>query len=92
MRIEVVYAGPELEFIEQFEVPAGTTALEAVRLSRLLEQNASVSLDKNSLGIFGREVRAETILQENDRVEVYRPLKKDPKESRRLRASMQLKD
>ena len=39
------------------------------------------------LGIFGRQVKDDTILQNGDRVELYRPLLIDPKTARRRRAA-----
>ena len=38
------------------------------------------------VGVFGRPVAMDRILQSHDRVEVYRPLEMSPKEARRLRA------
>jgi hypothetical protein len=35
------------------------------------------------VGIFSRPVSLDTVLREGDRVEVYRPLKADPRERRR---------
>lgn len=92
MQVEIVYLEPELEFVERIEVSAQATVLEAIQSSRLLEKNMAVSLEKNNVGIFGKQVTLQTILQPDDRIEVYRALKKDPKESRRLRASSQYKD
>jgi putative ubiquitin-RnfH superfamily antitoxin RatB of RatAB toxin-antitoxin module len=42
-------------------------------------------LNAMKAGIWGRVVGAETRLRQGDRVELYRPLKVDPKEARRLR-------
>ncbi len=44
----------------------------------------AVSADR--LGIFARKADFTTLLQEGDRVEIYRALKVDPKEARRKRA------
>jgi len=89
MQVEVVYVEPGQEFVASVEVSLGATVLEAIECSKLLKQYTTISLDKNSVGIFGKEVTLQTILQANDRVEVYRSLKKDPKDSRRLRAKVQ---
>lgn len=92
MKVEVVYMGPDTEFIATIEVAEGTTVVEAIQCAKLLERHAEISLEKQSVGIFSKEVTLQTILQPDDRVEVYRPLKKDPKESRRLRAKFQGED
>ena len=39
------------------------------------------------MGIYGKAVAADTVLEAHDRVELYRPLLIDPKENRRRRAA-----
>lgn len=68
-------------------LPAGATALDAIRASGLLERQAGIDLSTQAIGVWGRACEATTPLKENDRVEIYRPLVIDPKEARRLRAS-----
>ena len=69
----------------ELEVPAGTTAAEAVDLARLREAHPSLPVAP-TLGIWGRTVPASTVLEAGDRVEVYRPLPQDPKVTRRALA------
>lgn len=87
MQVEVVYIDPGTEFIEKVEVSNLATVEEAVIASKLLEQCAQVSLNKNTVGIFGKQVRLDTVLNHGDRVEIYCSLIKDPMEARRLRAA-----
>ena len=47
---------------------------------------AASGLQGNQVGIFGKRVAMDTRLADGDRVEIYRPLKLDPKEARRRRA------
>lgn len=84
MRVEVVYALPEGFDAIPLDVPPGTTAEEAVKASGIAERHAGIDLSR--LGIFGRRVQADAPLAEGDRIEIYRPLARDPKESRRERA------
>lgn len=86
MKIEVTYALPERQWLESIEVPAGTTAMEAVRRSGLAGAFREFDPEAHSLGIFGRQCEPDRVLRAGDRVEVYRPLAVDPKEARRLRA------
>ncbi|MEP7371444.1 MAG: RnfH family protein [Nitrosospira sp.] len=86
IEIEVVYALPENQIIRQIIVPCETTARQAVELSAIIDLFPEIDLARNKLGIFGRLVKHGTILCEGDRVEIYRPLMVDPKESRRRRA------
>lgn len=86
--IEVAYGLPREQLLLVLAVPAGTTAREAVRLSRLADRFPDLDPDHAPLGIFGKlekdpEAR---VLRAGERVEIYRPLLIDPKEARRLRA------
>jgi putative ubiquitin-RnfH superfamily antitoxin RatB of RatAB toxin-antitoxin module len=84
--IEVVYASPEKQIVRQMNLPEGTTVEQAVKLSGILPQFPEIDLLKNRLGIYGKLVPPATILCNRDRVEIYRPLRVDPKENRRKRA------
>jgi len=86
IEVEVAYAQPERQMIVSLSVPAGTTALQAVQLSKLAEQFPDIDLADLTLGIFNKAVKHDAVLRERDRVEIYRPLIADPKEVRRRRA------
>ncbi len=77
MRIEVVRALPDGAEIVKLDLPAGATVRDAL---------AAAGIDSQRVGIFGKRVSADARLADGDRVEVYRPLKIDPKEARRQRA------
>jgi uncharacterized protein len=64
-------------------VPAGTTAIEAVRLSGIEEQFPEIDLGKHRLGVFGKLCKPDRVLNAGDRVEIYRPLLVDPRAARR---------
>lgn len=86
LEIEVVYALPEVQTLLKLKVPAGTTVLEAIKRSGIMEKHPEVDTVKNKIGLFGKLVKADTVLRANDRVEIYRPLIADPKEVRKKRA------
>ncbi|KPK56787.1 MAG: RnfH family protein [Gammaproteobacteria bacterium] len=88
LTVEVAYATPEKQLILKVEVPAGTTAAEAVRLSGIEEHFPEISADGNPLGIFGRKIKAGQELKAGDRVEIYRALTADPKVVRRELAKL----
>jgi putative ubiquitin-RnfH superfamily antitoxin RatB of RatAB toxin-antitoxin module len=67
-------------------LPAPATALGAVRASGVFDRCPGLATGDPSIGIWGRVVAADTLLRDGDRVELYRPLKRDPKEARRRRA------
>lgn len=88
MEVEVAYARPDRQRIITLQVPEGTTLLEAAKLSGIVELFPEINLDEVDMGIFGKVVKkpAEQALREGDRVELYRPLKIDPKQARLNRA------
>lgn len=84
--VEVAYALPDKQTVVSVQVKPGTTLLEAIKLSGILEQHPEIDLANTKVGIFSKISPPETVLREKDRVEIYRPLIADPKESRRRRA------
>lgn len=83
IRVEVVYALPDRQRLLTLEVPAGCTAREAVERSGLRREFPEIDPGHSPLGIFGRRCQPDQPLRDGDRVEIYRPLKADPKEVRR---------
>lgn len=67
------------------KLPAGSTVADALRASGLLERHGLVLDAALSVGVWMKAKPLETPLREADRVEIYRGLKVDPKEARRLR-------
>ena len=94
MKIHVVYEMPDQQSIVELDVPDGTTVFEAAFQSGLANQFPDIDLDTIPMGIFGVRVKTATtrILHSGDRVELYRSLLVDPKESRRTRAESQKRD
>jgi putative ubiquitin-RnfH superfamily antitoxin RatB of RatAB toxin-antitoxin module len=86
IKIEAVYALANQQTLLKFEVPAGSTIAEALTLSGLLEKFPEIDLVKGKFGIFSKLSKPDTVLREQDRIEIYRPLIADPKEVRRKRA------
>lgn len=86
--IEVAYAKPDAQILLSVQVPFGTTLLESVERSGIVRQFPEINLQAATLGIFSRIEKnpASYIVQEGDRVEIYRPLLIDPKEARKARA------
>mgnify|MGYP001546546560 CR=1 FL=1 len=89
IRVEVVLAMPERQLLVELELPAGSSLLNAIEASSITDSFDGFELDLDKLGIFGKKMPPEQVLQDGDRVEIYRPLLADPKESRRQRAIRQ---
>ena len=85
MRVEVVYALPQLQEQVQLELAPGSTVQDAIEASGLLQRLPQIELGRT--GIWGRPAGPATRLRERDRVEIYRPLIADPKEVRKARAA-----
>ncbi len=81
--VSVVYALPERQSVVALELPVGSSALEAVQRSGLLERYPDITSRTLELAIFGRRITVATLLKNGDRVEILRPLMHDPKETRR---------
>ncbi len=86
INIEVVYALPAEQILLRKSVPAGTTVADAIQASGVLVKHPEIDLATNKLGIFGKLTRADAVVRDKDRIEIYRPLIADPKEVRRKRA------
>ena len=84
--VEVAYARPDRQAIITVDVPAESAVQAAIRASGISEQFPEIDLAENRVGIFGRLVTLDTVLAPGDRVEIYRPLKADPREARRRKA------
>jgi uncharacterized protein len=84
--VEVVCATAERQCLRRITLPAGSTVMQAVEQCGLLQDMPEVELDPSRLGIFSRRVAPDEVLQDGDRVEIYRPLTLDPKDARRRRA------
>lgn len=86
VNIEVVYALPKEQVLLKKSVPIGTTVAEAIQASGVLVKHPEIDLAANKLGIFGKLTKADAVVRDKDRIEIYRPLIADPKEVRRKRA------
>ena len=87
INVEVAYALPDVQRVISLEINEGTELLAAVKQSGVLEEFPEIDLDNSKLGIFGKLKKADTVLREGDRVEIYRKLIADPKQVRKDRAA-----
>ena len=85
--VVVCYARPKDEFLRVMEVAPGTTIGQAIEASGVLNIFPEINLVTQPVGIFAKKKTLETVLRHRDRIEIYRPLVADPKDSRRKRAA-----
>ena len=86
LRIEVVYATAERQDVAVVDLPAGATAIAAIRASGMLGRHPEIDLARQKIGVFGKPVSGNLALTDGDRVEIYRELRVDPRAARRARA------
>ena len=77
--VQVCWAMPEEAHVRDLLVAPGTTVEQA------LLQNG-IDPSAQPVGIYGKKRVPDTVLRAHDRIELYRPLIADPKDSRRRRA------
>ena len=87
VQVVVCYATPGQEFLRALEVEPGTTIGQAIEASGVLAAFPDMNLVTQPVGIFARKKTLDTVLRARDRIEIYRPLVADPKDSRRKRAA-----
>ena len=86
MRVEVVYAAEDRQLLIELAVDAGSTVEQVLRESGVYEQFPNDPLRECDVGIWGQCVSRAAPVDDGDRIELYRPLRMDPREARRLRA------
>lgn len=87
INIEVAYATPAEQVILRLDAAVGTSVRRAIEKSGVLTRFPEIDLAVNKVGVFGKLATLDTHLTAGDRVEIYRPLIADPKESRKRRAA-----
>ena len=85
--VQICYALPGASFLKTLTLDKGATITQAIEASGLLRSHPEIDLSQQRQGIFGKLKTADTELRDGDRIEVYRPLQADPKETRRRRAA-----
>ncbi len=85
LRVEVVFALHGEQVLLALEMEEGATVRQAVERSGILRRFPGISLARGRVGIHGRVARLDAPLHDGDRVEIYRPLRADPKDARRRR-------
>ncbi|QNA89319.1 RnfH family protein [Massilia sp. Dwa41.01b] len=87
VQVHVCYATAKDEFLKALRVAPGTTIGQAIELSGVLAAYPDINLVTQPVGIYAKKKTLDTVLRERDRIEIYRPLVADPKDSRRKRAA-----
>jgi hypothetical protein len=91
-RCVVAYATRDRQHLWSLELPSGATIADALAAARRAAEREAAGLDpalweRGVVGVFG-EVRArDGAFADGDRIELYRPLRADPRARRRERVA-----
>lgn len=86
IKVEVVYAYPDKFFLKKIELDQVLSIQNVILQSGVLEKYTEIDLRENKVGVFSRTIKLTDMVEDGDRIEIYRPLIADPKEMRRKRA------
>ena len=81
----VAYATPTRQYLWTVDLSAEATVQHALDEARRLSGAEDIPWDEADVGLFGEVKARGDVPRDGDRIELYRPLAQDPKESRRAR-------
>ena len=86
LRVTLVFS-PAPRQVRQWELelPSGATVLDALQASPIQTEFPALDVTAAETGVWGRTAPSARVLRDGDRVEIYRPLRVDPKVARRER-------
>jgi putative ubiquitin-RnfH superfamily antitoxin RatB of RatAB toxin-antitoxin module len=95
-RCVVAYATPQHQYLWTVDLPQAATVADALDAARgfatdtlttrgTREELEEIPWDTAPVGIFGLACNRQTVPGDGDRIEIYRPLRSDPRERRRER-------
>jgi putative ubiquitin-RnfH superfamily antitoxin RatB of RatAB toxin-antitoxin module len=86
LNIDVCYPLPDgKSTLSSLSMADGATILQAIQASGVLAHHPEIDLSTQKVGVFGKIRKLDAALTDHDRVEIYRPLKVDPKTARQRR-------
>lgn len=86
IHVEVAFATPDNQVSVEVALQKGATVESAIEQSEISKKFAEIDLSVMAVGIYGKVCRLSKVVEQGDRVEIYRPLKQNPMEARRNRA------
>ncbi len=90
-RCLVAYATRERQYLWEVDLQMTASIADALEVARQTANLETVPWETAPVGIFG-EIRARTdVPRDGDRIEIYRPLRSDPRQRRREHVQRQRK-
>ena len=86
IEITVAYATSEKQVEIQLKIEESCTIAIAIKRSGILRQFPEINLGQAIVGIHNKQKMLDAGLQNDDRIEIYRPLIINPRQARLLRA------
>ncbi|NQY88086.1 MAG: RnfH family protein [Colwellia sp.] len=86
IQVEVVYGLAHKQKLLSLLVNKGATVEQVIIESGILSLFTEIDLTENKVGIWNKAVKLSQLVEDLDRIEIYRPLIADPKEVRKRRA------
>ena len=83
VNVGVAYTTQTKQVWLKVELPDGSTVIDAIEESGVLDMFPEIDLQNQKIGIYGKMTKAGEKLKEGDRVEIYRPITADPKTVKR---------
>lgn len=83
IRVEVVCAFTDAQALVELSLHDGATVADAIAKSGLQQRFADAAIGSLQAGIWGHPVDRNQRVKNGDRVEIYRPLLRDPRDARR---------
>lgn len=86
--VEIVYALPDKQYLLTVQVNKGAKVLEAVRQAGVTKRFNLPDLNSLTYGVFSEIIKnpRDYEVKQGERIEIYRPLIRDPKMRRKTKA------
>jgi putative ubiquitin-RnfH superfamily antitoxin RatB of RatAB toxin-antitoxin module len=81
--VEIVFVTPDKQLLHALQVQSGATVNDVIAASNIMDVFPEQKLNELGVGIWGKAVNGDKVVAAGDRIELYRPLKIDPREARR---------
>lgn len=83
VNIGVAYSNQSKQVWVKLDLPDGSTVIDAIEESGVLDMFPDINLENQKIGIYGKMTKPDVQLKEGDRVEIYRAITADPKTVKR---------
>lgn len=87
IKVEIVWGNSQSQQLIDIDLPDAAIIKDALQHPHVTKNLQLGLINTLQLGIFSKKASLLSPLRSGDRIEIYRPLKINPKEARRLRAT-----